>query len=65
MKTGIGLDIVSIYASPLEPETGRLAILKVKLYPILRHGYLVHSEGKCLSPVAEAIREFVLARAGN
>lgn len=65
VEAGLGLGIVSIHTLALELETGRLAILKVREFPILRHWYLVHREGKRLTPVAEAFRQFVLAEAGN
>jgi hypothetical protein len=47
----------------LELETGRLAILDVDAFPILRHWYVVHRQGKRLSPVAQLFKEFVVAEA--
>ena len=60
VQAGLGLGIVSIHTLELEVETKRLAVLNVKEFPILRHWYLVHREGKRLSPVAAEFRRFVL-----
>ena len=59
VEAGLGLGIVSIHTLSLELETGRLVILDVDTFPILRHWYLVHRAGKRLSPVADAFRSFV------
>lgn len=63
VQAEIGLGIVSVHTLELELETGRLVILDVKQFPILRHWYLVHRHAKRLSPVAEAFREFVMENA--
>ncbi len=63
VEAGLGLGIVSIHTLELELETKRLAVLNVKEFPILRHWYLVHREGKRLSPVAAEFRRFVLNEA--
>jgi len=63
VEAGLGLGIVSIHTMALELETSRLVILDVKEFPILRHWYVVHRQGKRLSPVAEAFREFVVQNA--
>ncbi|HFQ91960.1 MAG TPA: LysR family transcriptional regulator [Chromatiales bacterium] len=57
---GLGLGIVSVHTLELELEAGRLAILDVESFPIMRQWYIVHREGKRLSPVARAFREFVI-----
>lgn len=59
VEAGLGLGIVSVHTLSLELETHRLAILDVQSFPILRDWYLVHRQGKRLSPVAEAFRQFV------
>ena len=41
----------------------RLVVLSVADFPIMRHWYVVHRQGKRLSPVAQAFRDFVLAEA--
>jgi len=63
VEAGLGLGIVSIHTLELELETKRLAVLNVREFPILRHWYLVHREGKRLSPVAAEFRRFVLTEA--
>lgn len=63
VEAGLGLGIVSIHTLELELETERLAVLNVQGFPILRHWYLVHREGKRLSPVAAEFHRFVLTEA--
>ena len=60
VEAGLGLGIVSIHTLELDLEAGRLVTLDVKDFPILRHWYIVHRQGKRLSPVAQAFKEFVL-----
>lgn len=60
---GLGLGIVSIHTLELELETKRLIILDAESFPILRHWYVVYRQGKRLSPVAQAFREFVVNEA--
>lgn len=60
VEAGLGLGIVSIHTLTLELETGRLAILDAHSFPILRHWYIVHRQGKRLSPAAQAFRQYVL-----
>jgi DNA-binding transcriptional LysR family regulator len=63
VSAGLGLAVVSAHTVVQELETGRLVILKVEAFPILREWYLVHRRGKRLSPVAQAFCEFVLQNA--
>jgi DNA-binding transcriptional LysR family regulator len=63
VQAGLGLGIVSIHTLQLELETKRLAILDVEFFPILRHWYVVHRQGKRLSPVAQLFKEFVTREA--
>lgn len=63
VEAGLGLGIVSIHTLTLELEVGRLAILEVENFPILRHWYVVHRKGKRLSPIAESFRDFVFSEA--
>jgi len=57
---GLGLGIASMHTLELELETGRLAVLDVEGFPIMRHWYVVHRRGKRLSPVAQAFKDYVL-----
>ena len=65
VEAGLGLGIVSIHTLELELETGRIAVIDAEPFPILRHWYVVHREGKRLSPAAQAFRQFVLDEAEN
>jgi LysR family transcriptional regulator, low CO2-responsive transcriptional regulator len=63
VEAGLGLGIVSIHTLELELETGRLKILDVEDFPIMRKWYILQRKGKRLSPVAHAFKEFVLEQA--
>lgn len=60
VQAGLGLGIVSLQTITLELETKRLAVLDVQDLPIMRHWYLVHRQGKRLSVVGQAFKDFVL-----
>lgn len=61
VRAGLGLSVVSRHTIELELETGRLVVLPVEGFPLLRRWFLVYRKGKRLSPAAEAFRQFVLA----
>ncbi|OOZ46122.1 LysR family transcriptional regulator [Solemya velum gill symbiont] len=63
VRAGMGVSIVSAHTIELELETGRLAILDVDGFPLIRHWHLVHRKGKRLSPAARAFRDFVMENA--
>jgi len=63
VQAGLGLGIVSWHTLRLELELGRLVMLSVDSFPIVRHWYIVHRQGRRLSAVAEAFRSLVLAEA--
>lgn len=63
VQAGLGLGIVSIHTLELELETRRLVVLDVEFFPILRHWYVVHRQGKRLSPVARLFKDFVVKEA--
>ena len=65
VQAGLGLGIVSIHTLEIELEAGRLQVLDVEHFPILRHWYLVYRKGKRLSPVARNFRDFVLKHASS
>jgi len=60
VEAGLGLGIVSIHTMELELEAGRLVVLDVREFPILRHWYVVQRQGKRLSPVAQVFKDFVI-----
>jgi DNA-binding transcriptional LysR family regulator len=63
VEAGLGLGIVSVHTLELELETGRLVLLDVEDFPIIRHWHIVQRAGKRLSPVAQAFKQFVLDEA--
>ncbi|MDO8892953.1 MAG: LysR family transcriptional regulator [Sulfurimicrobium sp.] len=63
VQAGMGLGIVSLHTVALELETGRLAVLDVESFPIMRHWFVVHRQDKRLSPVAAGFKAFLLEEA--
>lgn len=64
VEAGLGLGIVSVHTLELELEVGRLVVLDVDEFPIMRHWYIVHRKGKRLSPVAMTFRNYLLGPEG-
>jgi len=60
VEVGLGLGVVSLHTVERELAAGRIVTLDVEGFPILRHWYLVHRQGKRLSPAAQAFRDYVL-----
>ncbi len=65
VEAGLGLGIVSLHTLDAELAAGRIAVLEVDSFPILRHWYIVQRQGKRLSAVATRFREFVIGEAGR
>jgi LysR family transcriptional regulator, low CO2-responsive transcriptional regulator len=65
VQAGLGLGVVSAHTVELEMEVGRLAVLDVVSFPIMRRWYLVHRKEKRLSATAAAFKEFVLEYGSN
>ncbi len=63
VEAGLGLGIVSIHTVERELEAKHLITLSIEEFPILRHWYVVHRQGKRLSPAAQTFREFILQQA--
>jgi DNA-binding transcriptional LysR family regulator len=63
VQAGMGLAIMSLHTTELELETGRLKILDVQDFPIMRHWHVVHRKNKRLSSVAQAFKAFLLKEA--
>lgn len=59
----LGLGIVSAHTLEMEMKLQRLVVLDVEDFPILRHWYIVHKEGKRFTPVPQAFCQFVLEHA--
>ena len=64
VMAGLGFGIVSLHTLDMEFKLGRLAVLNVEGFPILKDWYVVHREGKRFSAAAQAFKEFVLSE-GN
>jgi DNA-binding transcriptional LysR family regulator len=60
VQAGMGLAVVALDTVRLELEARKLVVLKVEGFPIIRHWHVVTRQGKRLSKVAEAFREFLL-----
>jgi DNA-binding transcriptional LysR family regulator len=63
IQAGMGLGILSLHSAELELETGRLAVLNVEHFPVVRHWYIVHRQSKRLSTAAQAFKLFLLTEA--
>lgn len=64
VQAGLGLGVMSQDAVQLELGLGKLVVLDIEEFPILRHWFLVHRKGKRLSAIAKAFKEFLLSEAG-
>jgi DNA-binding transcriptional LysR family regulator len=62
VQAGLGLGIVPAQTIELEQHAGRLAILRVEGFPIIRHWFVVHRTDKRLSSAAQAFRALLLAQ---
>lgn len=60
VQAGLGLGILSQDAIRMEQDMGKLAVLDIEGFPMLRQWYLVHRKGKRLANIAEAFRDFLL-----
>jgi DNA-binding transcriptional LysR family regulator len=60
---GMGLSVISLQACDLELETGRLVVLNVDHFPIMRHWFVVHRAQKRLTAVTQGFREYLLTEA--
>jgi DNA-binding transcriptional LysR family regulator len=63
VQAGIGLGVLSIHTLEVELMLKRLVVLDVEGFPIMRHWYIVHRQGKRFSAIAQAFKEFVLNEA--
>jgi DNA-binding transcriptional LysR family regulator len=59
VEVGLGLSVVSLHTIDRELTDGRLVVLDVLHFPIVRKWYMVHRTGKRLSSVGHAFKEFV------
>lgn len=61
VEAGLGLGIVSSHTIDAEIESGRLMVLDVDSFPLMRKWYMVRREGKRLSAMGCAFEEFIRA----
>jgi DNA-binding transcriptional LysR family regulator len=57
---GMGISFLSAHTLGTELELGRLAVLDVEGFPLMRKWHIVHHRNKRLPPVAVAFKEFLL-----
>jgi DNA-binding transcriptional LysR family regulator len=57
---GMGISFLSAHTVGMELELGRLAVLDVEGFPVMREWRIVHHKNKRLPPVAVAFKEFLL-----
>lgn len=62
---GMGVGFLSAHTVGLEFQTGRLVILDVRGFPVMRNWFVVHLQKKWLPPVAMAFRGFLLTEGGS
>ena len=60
VQAGMGLGILSLHTVALELEAGRLIVLDVQSFPIMRDWYVVHRKGKRLTATAQMFKDFLL-----
>ena len=65
VEVGLGLGVVSLHTVDQELEDGRLVVLDVEHFPIMRKWYIVYRAGKRLSGVGHAFKDFVASEAGR
>ncbi len=57
---GMGISLLSAHTIGMELELGRLCVLNVEGFPVMREWHIVHHKNKRLPPVAVAFKEFLL-----
>ncbi|OGA61204.1 MAG: transcriptional regulator [Betaproteobacteria bacterium RIFCSPLOWO2_12_FULL_65_14] len=57
---GMGMSFLSAHTIARELELGRLAVLDVEGFPVMREWHVVHHRNKRLPPVAVAFKQFLL-----
>lgn len=60
VRAGMGISFLSAHTIGLELQVGRLAVLDVEGFPVMRNWHIVHHKNKRLPPVAVAFKEFLL-----
>lgn len=61
VAAGFGLGFLSAHAVQVELELGRLAMVKVQGFPVMRQWYVVRLRDRRLPGIAQAFREFLVS----
>jgi DNA-binding transcriptional LysR family regulator len=61
VMAGLGISFLSVHTVGLELQAGRLVVLDVEGLPVMRDWFVIHLKDKRLTPVAGALKEFLLA----
>ncbi len=64
VMAGMGVSFLSAHTISQELELGRLAVLRVEGFPVIRRWHVVQRKSKRLPPVAAAFRQFLLEEGG-
>ncbi len=59
VMAGIGIGCISRHTISLELLTGRLVMLHVEKFPVIRDWYVINLRDRRLSPVAQAFRQYL------
>jgi LysR family transcriptional regulator, low CO2-responsive transcriptional regulator len=65
VMAGLGLAFMSAHSVADELTTGKLKVLPIQSFPVLRKWYVVHTTIKTLMPSSRAMWDFVLTRANT
>lgn len=65
VMAGLGLAVLSLHSLSLEHDAGKLAVLDVVGFPLIRRWYAVHLKGKTLSLAARTFLEFILENSAS
>lgn len=60
VMAGMGVSFLSTHTIGLELQLGRLAVLDIAGFPVMRNWHVVHRKNKRLPPVALAFKSFLL-----
>jgi DNA-binding transcriptional LysR family regulator len=60
VAAGFGVGFLSAHAVQQELALGRLAVVAVKGFPVMRQWYVVHRRDRRLPPVSAAFRDFIV-----
>ncbi|MBI4203684.1 MAG: LysR family transcriptional regulator [Betaproteobacteria bacterium] len=60
VMAGMGVSFLSAHTISQELQLGRLTVLDVEGFPVMRNWHIVHRKNKRLPPVAVAFKEFLL-----